>query len=147
MNTLDEVETFLANQPEPKQSELRAIHARILAEHPGCRVWFADGVDEHGKVVANPSIGYGAYVITYANGSEREFYRVGLSANSTGISVYVMGLEDKTFLARTFGPTLGKATVTGYCIKFRRLEAIDADVLHAAIHHGLALDERPPRSR
>lgn len=41
-----------------------------------------------GKVVANPNIGYGVYPIAYADGSSRESYRIGLSANTTGISVY-----------------------------------------------------------
>ena len=68
--------------------------------------------------MANPNIGYGAYTITYADGSSREFYRIGLSANTTGISVYVLGLDDKTYLARTYGDSIGKASVTGYCIKF-----------------------------
>ena len=53
--------------------------------------------NEDGKVVANPNIGYGLYTIAYANGSSREFYRIGLSANTTGISVYVLGLDDKTY--------------------------------------------------
>jgi hypothetical protein len=112
----------------------------VLAEFPGCRLWFDDGTNADGKVVANPSIGYGAYTITYANGSSREFYRIGLSANTTGISVYILGLEDKTFLARTYSPSIGKASVTGYCIKFRGLSVIDADVLLAAIRHGMTLD-------
>ena len=90
--------------------------------------------------MANPNIGYGVYTIQYADGSSREFYRIGLSANSTGISVYVLGLSDKTFLTRTYGPSIGKATISGYCIKFRRLSVIDADVLQAAIRHGMSVD-------
>ena len=71
--------------------------------------------------MANPNIGYGEYTITYADGSSREFYRIGLSANTTCISVYVLGLDDKTYLARTLGASIGKASVTGYCIKFKGL--------------------------
>ncbi|GAA2153463.1 hypothetical protein FHX52_1728 [Humibacillus xanthopallidus] len=86
---------------------------------------------------ANPNIGYGVYTITYADRSAREFYRIGLSANTTGISVYVLGLEDKTYLARTYGASIGRASITGYCIKFTRLSVIDTDVLLAAIRHGM----------
>lgn len=141
MDVAEQVEAYLAGQPEPKQAELRAVHARILAGSPGCRLWFTDGRNEAGKVVANPSIGYGAYTITYADGSSREFYRIGLSANTAGISVYVLGLEDKTYLARAYGDSIGKATVTGYCIRFKRLSDIDADTLHDAIRYGMARDE------
>jgi len=141
MDIPERVESYLASQPEPKQTDLRQLHARMLAEFPGCRLWFSDGTNEVGKVVANPNIGYGSYTIAYADGSSREFYRIGLSANTTGISVYVLGLDDKTYLARTYGASIGKASVTGYCIKFRDLSAIDVDVLMAAIGHGLTLDQ------
>ena len=121
MDIPERVEAFLASQPEPKQTDLRLLHARILEDFPECRLWFDDGTNDDGKVVANPNIGYGMYTITYANGSSREFYRIGLSANTTGISVYVLGLDDKTYLTRTYGASIGKASVTGYCIKFKRL--------------------------
>lgn len=141
MDTPQQVEAYLAGQPEPKQTELRELHARMLAEFPACRLWFIDGSDEHGRVVANPNIGYGVRTITYADGSSREFYRIGLSANTTGISVYVLGLADKTYLARTYADSIGKASVTGYCIKFRRLSAVDADALQAAIRDGMTGDQ------
>ena len=50
----------------------------------------------------------------------------------------MLGLDDKTFLQRTYGDTIGKASVTGYCIRFKHLTDIDADVLQAAIRHGMA---------
>jgi hypothetical protein len=141
MDTPARVEAYLARQPEPKQGDLRQLHAQMLRDFPRCRLWFSDGTDENGKVVANPSIGYGSYTIHYADGSSREFYRIGLSATTTGISVYVLGLDDKTYLARTYGASIGKASVTGYCIRFRRLSAIDDDVLRAAIHDGMTVDQ------
>ena len=140
MEIAERVEAYLAGQPEPKQTDLRQLHARMLAEFPESRLWFIDGTNEDGKVVANPNIGYGVRTITYANGSSREFYRIGLSANTTGISVYVLGLDDKTYLARTYGASLGKASVTGYCIKFKRLSAINVDALQAAVRHGMTVD-------
>ena len=141
MSTPEQIEAFLASQSEPKQTDLRQVHADILAEFPESKVWFSDGTDATGKVVSNPSIGYGLRTINYADGSTRDFFRIGLSANSSGISVYVMGLDDKTYLKRTYGDSIGKATVTGYCIRFRRLSAIDVDALRAAIRDGMALDQ------
>ena len=141
MGIPEQVEAYLASLPEPKQTDLRALHARVLAEFPECRLWFSDGTNEAGKVVANPTIGYGAYTSTYADGSSRESFRIGLSANTTGISVYVLGLDDKTYLARTYGEAIGKASVTGYCIKFTRLAVINADVLLAAIRDGMTVNQ------
>jgi hypothetical protein len=143
MDVAERVESHIASQSEPKRTDLGQLHAHMLTEFPGTRLWFNDGTNEDGKVVANPNIGYGVYTITYADGSSREFYRIGLSANATGISVYVLGLDDKTFLARTYGASIGKATVTGYCIRFRRLAVIDAEVLRAAIRHGMSSGQMP----
>ena len=72
----------------------------------------------------------------YADGKTRDFFRIGLSANTTGISVYILGIADKTYLAKTYREKLGKASVTGYCIKFKKLKNIDMDVLAAAILYG-----------
>ena len=140
MDIQEQVEAYLASQPEPKQADLRGLHAHMVAEFPGSRLWFNDGTNEDGKVVANPTIGYGQYTITYADGSAREFFRIGLSANTTGISVYVLALDDKTYLSRTYGASIGKASITGYCIKFRRLSVINAEALQAALRHGMTVD-------
>jgi len=59
-----------------------------------------------------------------------------MSANTTGISVYIMGLKDKKYLSGTFGKKLGKASVSGYCIKFRTLKNINIDILEEAIRFG-----------
>jgi hypothetical protein len=138
-----QIEHYIADQPEPKSGELRALHRRILGVSPGCRLWFLDGRNEAGKIVSNPNIGYGHQVIENAGGKKRDFYRIGLSANTTGISVYIIGIADKKYLAQTYGKTLGKASVTGYCIKFRSLNDINLDVLDEAIRFGLgAGDEK-----
>lgn len=128
-----QIDDFIASQPPAKRSDLAVLHRLAQSLAPGCRLWFSDGRNSEGKVVANPTVGYGCYTIQYADGATREFFQVGLSANTSGISVYVMGLEDKTYLARTFGTTIGKANVTGYCIKFKSLAQIDIEVLAAAM--------------
>jgi hypothetical protein len=138
MNIQEEIKKYIASQPESKRNEMQELHRLILQVSPKCKLWFLDGKDGSGKIVSNPNIGYGAYSIQYANGTSREFYQVGLSANTTGISVYIMGIEDKTYLAQSYGKTIGKASVSGYCIKFKTIKEIDIDVLVAAIRFGLA---------
>src|SRR5690349_8282023 len=124
MDMNEQISEYIACQPEPKRSEMQALHELTLQVSPGCKLWFTDGKNSEGKTVANPNIGYGSYTIKYADGTTKEFYRVGLSANKTGISVYILGLEDKTYLATTFGQTMGKASVSGYCIKFKTIKDI-----------------------
>lgn len=138
MSVRTQISDYLATQPEQKRSEMKKLHGIMLKLMPGCRLWFLDGKDERGRTVSNPNIGYGLLTMAYANGKSREFYQIGLSGNTTGISVYVMGLDDKTYLAKTYGAALGKASVTGYCIKFKSTEHIDLAVLEAAIRDGIA---------
>jgi hypothetical protein len=132
-----QIKKYITSQPEPKSSEMQALHQLTLQVLPACKLWFTDGTNSDGKTIANPNIGYGSYTIKYADGTTREFYQIGLSANKTGISVYILGLKDKTYLAKTFGKKLGKASVTGYCIKFKTLKDIKIDILEAAVLDGV----------
>ena len=138
MSVQKQIKEYISSQPEAKGSEIETLHRLILQIKPACKLWFLDGRDEKGKIVSNPNIGYGSYTIKYAGGKSREFYQIGLSANTTGISVYIMGIEDKTYLAKTYGKQLGKASVTGYCIKFKTIKDINPDVLKSAIRYGFA---------
>ena len=137
MNPQKQIKDYIAAQPEPKRGDMQQLHQMILAVMPASKLWFLDGKDETGKIVSNPNIGYGSQTMKYANGKSREFYQIGISANTTGISVYIMGLNDKKYLAQAFGKKLGKASVTGYCIKFKTLTEINIDVLKAAIQYGI----------
>ena len=138
MNVQKQIKEYINGQPEPKCSDMQTLHQHILQVLPKCKLWFIDGKDDKGKTVSNPNIGYGFYTIKYADGTTREFYQIGMSANTTGISVYILGIKDKKFLANTYGKKLGKASVTGYCIKFKTLEDINIDILEAAIRYGVA---------
>jgi hypothetical protein len=138
MSVHTQISDYLTAKPERKRGEMQALHDVMLKLMPDCQLWFLDGKDEGGRTVANPNIGYGTLTMAYADGQTREFYQIGLSANATGISVYIMGLDDKTYLAETYGGELGKARVTGYCIKFRTLRNIKLPVLEAAIRDGVA---------
>jgi hypothetical protein len=137
MSIQEQIKAYVAAQPEPKRSQMEQLHEIVLTLMPKCKLWFLDGKDERGKVVSNPNIGYGTQYLKHANGKAREFYQIGLSANTTGISVYIMGLDDRKYLAQTFGKTLGKASVTGYCIKFKALADINVEVLKAAMQYGV----------
>lgn len=137
MNIQGQIKNYIDSQPELKQVEIEALHKRILKLMPKCKLWFLDGKDDKGKIVTNPNIGYGAQTIKYADGKSKEFYQIGISGNTTGISIYVMGIEDKKYLPETYGKTIGKASVTGYCIKFKALKDINIDILEAAILDGV----------
>lgn len=137
MDVQDQIQAYIAGQPARKRDDLQALHQLILGIAPECELGFLDGRNDAGKTVSNPNIGYGRQTIAYAGGKTRDFYRIGLSANTTGISIYIIGLADKTMLARTYGARLGKASITGYCIKFRALSDLDTGTLEDVIRFGL----------
>ena len=136
MNIEEQIEQYITSESEPKRSDMQALHRIILAVMPACQLWFLDGKNSENKTVSNPNIGYGLQTIKYADGKTKAFYQIGMSANTTGISVYILGIKDKTYLVQTYGKQLGKASVSGYCIKFKKLKDINIDILEAAIRYG-----------
>jgi hypothetical protein len=137
MDVEDRIENYIGSQAAPRIGDMRALHRIISEIMPGCRMWFLDGKNDEGRIVSNPNIGYGFQTIKYADGRTRDFYRIGMSANTTGLSVYILGIDDKNHLANAYGDRIGRASVTGYCIKFKSLKDIDTDVLESAIRYGL----------
>ena len=133
MSVQEQIDKYIADQPEAKREDMRELHMRILGISPNSKTWFLDGRNSEGKVVSNPNIGYGTQANRYANGEVKEFYRVGVSANTAGISIYLMSLKDKKYLFETYGNRLGKAKITGYCVKFKHLKDLNKDVLEEMI--------------
>lgn len=137
MNIEKQIQTYISSLSELKRADMAYLHQRITQILPNGKLWFLDGKDDKGKVVTNPNIGYGQYTIHYKDGSTKEFYQIGISGNTTGISIYIMGIEDKKFLPSNFGTTIGKASVTGYCIKFKSLKDVNIDIVEKAIRCGI----------
>ena len=135
MIIVEQIQEYINTQSEPKRSEMQKLHESILYIMPDSKLWFLDGKDNEGKIVSNPNIGYGVHTIRYANGTTKEFYQIGISANTTGISIYVIGIEDKKFLSEMYGKKIGKASISGYCIKFKTLKDIDIKVLEEVIRY------------
>lgn len=137
MTIQEQIKDYINSQPEQKHNDMQELHRIILGLMPKCRLWFLDGKNSENKTVSNPNIGYGFYTIQYTDGKTKDFYQIGMSANTSGISIYIMNINDKTYLSQTYGEKLGKASVTGYCIKFKALKDINIEILKAAIKDGL----------
>ena len=141
MKIEDQIKNYISSQSDSKSSDMQLLHEKILKIDPGCRLWFLDGKNEENKTVSNPNIGYGIQTIKYTDGKTKEFYQIGMSANTTGISIYILGIADKKFLADNYGKDIGRAGVTSYCIKFKSLKDINVGVLETAIRYGFDLEK------
>ncbi|MGX5683748.1 DUF1801 domain-containing protein [Chryseobacterium cucumeris] len=137
MTIQEQIHDYINSQPEKKRNDMLELHRIILELIPDGQLWFLNGKDNDNKTVSNPNIGYGFYTLQYADGKTRDFYQIGMSANTTGISIYIMNISDKTYLSKTYGEKIGKAVVTGYCIRFKTLKDINSEILKAAILDGL----------
>jgi hypothetical protein len=133
----EQIDKYIADLDPPKREAIQTLHRLILNSSPNCKLWFLDGRNSENKVVSNENIGYGSQTLEYANGGSREFYRIGLSANTAGISIYLIGLKDKKYLSETYGKKMGKASVTGYCVRFRHIKDVNIDVLEEMIANHL----------
>jgi len=137
MSVENQIKTYIDSQSGSKHSDLQSLHILILDLMPKAKLWFLDGKNATGKTIANPNIGYGLQMINYVDGSSKEFYQIGISTNTKGISVYIIGINDKEYLAKTFLAIIGKANITGYCIKFKTIKDINISVLKSAIQYGI----------
>lgn len=133
-----QIKKHFAQLEEAKSNELQLLHNLIVRLNPTCKLWFDNGINEEGKVVTNPTIGYGLQTLHYAKGQSRAFFQIGICATITGISIYLIGLKDKNILKETFSPSIGKATITGYCVKFKRLSELNTEPLTNLIQYGFS---------
>jgi hypothetical protein len=134
-----QIQSHFAQLEVNKSKELQQLHNLIVKINPTCKLWFDNGIDDEGKVVTNPTIGYGLQTLHYAKGVTREFFQIGICATTTGVSIYLIGLKDKNTLKETFAPSIGKATVTGYCVKYKRLSDLNFETLMKLIQFGFSI--------
>jgi hypothetical protein len=139
METELQILQFISFQKDEKQQDLLSLHELMRSILPAGKLWMEDGKNKEGKVVTNPTIGYGQQTMLLAKGKSREMFQIGISGTSTGISIYLIGIRDKVDLAKQFGSKLGKAKVTGYCIKFKQLSDVNLTVLEEVIRFGIEL--------
>lgn len=139
MDIKSQIEQFISQQAESKQQDLLTLHALMNDILPTGKLWMEDGKNDAGKVVTNPTIGYGQQILLLAKGKSREMFQIGISTNTSGISIYLIGIRNKLDLAQEFGSKLGKAKITGYCIKFKQLADLDLSILEEAIRLGIQL--------
>ncbi|HQE13097.1 MAG TPA: hypothetical protein PLQ78_10130 [Flavipsychrobacter sp.] len=72
---------------------MKVLHQLMLTLLPKWYVMVFEGKDEQGKVVSNPNFGYGHQNLPYADDISKDFYQIGISAYTTGISIYIIGLK------------------------------------------------------
>ena len=73
MDVEKQIKAYIDSQEEPKSTDMQMLHQQMLQLLPNSKLWFLDGTDATGKVIANPNIGYGQFMMRYKDGSFKEF--------------------------------------------------------------------------
>lgn len=112
-------EEYIAGVEEPKRQELQLLHDLVRKTVPSFEPVMIAGV-----------MGYGQFHYKGKSKScEGEWFRVGLSANKTGISIYICAGDEKGYFPEQVRDQLGKANVGRSCIRFKKLADINLDVV------------------
>lgn len=117
---------------------LTSILNWMRAEFPHLERSFHDEKNEHSKQVSNPTYGFGSFEHTYAKGEVKIHFQIGVAATSSGISFYLLGIRGKLNLPHLC-VGLGKAKVTGYCIRFKNFAELDQQILKKVLSETLQL--------
>ena len=117
-------ETWLAGLDDVRRPQLEALDARIRRVAPGLR-----------RYVDHGFLSYGRYRYRYASGREGEWMCIALASNKAYISLYAgpIGLEG-------YSTRLPKANLGRGCVRFKRLDDVDLEVIDEIILASAASD-------
>jgi uncharacterized protein YdhG (YjbR/CyaY superfamily) len=110
---------YIERLSEPRRSDIEALHDLIREAAPELEPTMEFGM-----------LGYGKYHYKYPTGREGDWMLVGLASNKNYISLYVtVPSPDGRYLAESYQDRLPKASIGKSCIRFKRLDDVDRDVL------------------
>lgn len=74
-------------------------------------------------------LGYGSYHYKYASGREGDWFPVGIGNMKGHVGVYLCVADDEGYLAERHASRLGKVSCGKSCIRVKKLENLDLEVL------------------
>jgi uncharacterized protein YdhG (YjbR/CyaY superfamily) len=119
-----EPEEWLANLDDVRRPQLEALDAQIRRVAPGLR-----------RYVDHGFLSYGRYAYRSRAGRTGEWMCIALASNKQYISIYVGPGGAEPFADRLPKASLGKG-----CIRFKRLDDVDPDVIDDVIRDSAAAD-------
>jgi len=111
-------EEYIAALEEPHRSEIERIHRLIRETVPDLKPQILSGM-----------IGYGHFHYRYASGREGEWCKVLLAGNKNYISLYICAIINGQYLAESYRSKLPKASIGKSCVRFKRLDDLDIEVI------------------
>lgn len=117
-NTFKTPKDYIAALEEPRKSQIKQLDALIRKTVPGLKPFMMSGM-----------LAYGPYHYVYDSGREGDWSIIALSSRAHYISLYTCAVDGKTYIAESYKKKLPKATIGKSCIRFKKLEDIDLDII------------------
>jgi Domain of unknown function (DU1801) len=122
------VDDYLASLPDGRREIVSRVHEVVTEAVPDLevRMW-------------RKFIGYGTYHYRYASGREGDWFPIGLTNNKAYVSLYFCACEDDGYLAEKNAGRLGKVNVGKSCVRFKKLDDVNLDVVAELARRAAAL--------
>jgi hypothetical protein len=117
-------EAYVAALESPRREDVGQLHARIREVAPTMAASAEQGM-----------LTYGRFSYRGRSGRTGEWFTLGVASNKNYISVYAPTLTLEPYVAR-----LPKANLGRGCIRFKRLEDVDLEVIDEVIRASAAND-------
>jgi hypothetical protein len=124
------VDDYLASLPDDRGDTVKRVHEVVTQAVPELevRMW-------------KSFIGYGSYHYRYASGREGDWFPIGLTNNKSYVSLYFCAAEDDGYLAEKNEDRLGKVSVGKSCVRFKKLDDLNLDVVAELAQRAAALSK------
>ena len=116
------VKEYLAAVPDERKDVIEFLHQFIQKTAPGLKPHFAYNM-----------LGYGTFKYENYKKEVIDWPIVALANQKNYVSVYVCAVKDGEYIAENNAKRLGKVNVGKSCIRFKKLDDVNLDVLKEVI--------------
>lgn len=110
-------EEYIELLDEPRKSIIQKLHQFILKHYP------------EKPYIQTGMMGYGKYHYKSSSGREGDWAKVGLASQKNYISLYICAVSDGKYIPEKHKKELPHCSIGKSCIRFKKLEDLDLNVL------------------
>ncbi len=115
-------EEYIDSVSDLHRADIEKLHSLIKKTVPNLKAHICSGM-----------LGYGEYHYRYASGREGDWALILLASQKNYISLYVCSVDVHGYIAEQYKNELGKVSVGKSCIRFKKLEDLNLDMLRKVI--------------
>ena len=118
----DSTEAYLAQLPEERRMILEKLDQLIRKFAPKLKPVFSYNMQ-----------GYGAFKYTNYKKEVIDWPTIAIASQKNYVSLYICAVEGNEYIAEKYKADLGKVSVGKSCIRFKKLEDVNLDMLNKVI--------------